>query len=153
MECTKGDRNMVGFYFFRKELILPLRSTGLLGCVLYFFRSVIPAQSVRLIFSSNFTVLTESGFGKVLAHRFGFQGKSENKFSSYERKAILKSWNPGALEKDFTHSKCSYSRGNCLFLPLSSLLAVRGFYFLSSACTGRRGFFHLHMSDWGSKPS
>lgn len=138
---------MVGFYFFMKDLILPIRSSGLFGGVLYFLRSILPAQAVKLIFSSNFFRLGNPHFGKEMAHRFGFQGKPENKFSLYERKAIPKSWNPEAIGHDFTYSKCSYSMGNCLFLPTLLLLAVRGFYFLSSRCTGSREFCHLWRSD------
>lgn len=137
---------MVGFYFFMKDLMLPIRSSGLLGSVLYFFRSILPAQAVKLIFSASFFRLKNPHFGKEMAHRFGFQGEPKNKFSLYERKAISKSWNPKVFEHDFTHSKCSYSMGNCLFLPPLLLLAVRGFYFLSSGCTGSREFCHL----WGS---
>lgn len=138
---------MVGFYFFMKDLILPIRSTGLLGSVLYFFRSAIPAQPAKWFFSSNFIGFTNPVFEKGMAHWFGFQGKPKNKFSLYEGKANPKSWNPEAFENDFTHSKCSFSMGNCLFLPALLLLAVRGFYFLSSRCTGRREFCHLCMSD------
>lgn len=129
-----------------KDLILPIRSTGLFGSVLYFFRSILPAQAVKLIFSAIFFRLENPHFGKEMAHRFGFQGKPQDKFSLYDGKAIPESWNPEAFEHDFTHSKCSYSRGNCVFLPSLLLLAVRGIYFLSSDCTGSREFCHLCMS-------
>ena len=117
---------MVGFYFLRKDLILSMRSNGLLGSVLCFFRSLLPAQAVKLIFSVNFISLKNLRFDKEMAHQFGFQGKPENKISLYERKAILRSWNPEAFEQDFTHSKCSYSKENCLYLSPLLLLTVRG---------------------------
>lgn len=119
---------MVGVYSFIKDLMLSMRSIGLIGRVLSFLRSVLPGQSVKWIFSTNLTGLTNPVFGTGMTQRFGFQGKFENKFSSYEGKDILKSWKPGVFENEFTHSKCSYSTGNCLFLLPLLLLTVRGLY-------------------------
>jgi hypothetical protein len=120
---------MVGFYFFMKDFIPPGRSISLFGCVMPFFRSTIPFQSLKLIFSVRFTGLKNSVLRTEMAHQFGFQGKSENKFSLYEGNRILKPLNPGTFGIDFTYSKCSYSRVNSLFLPSLLLLIVRGFYF------------------------
>lgn len=132
---------MVGFYFFMKDLILPIRSTGLLGSVFFLFRSELPAKSVKLIFSINYTGLKNPILGKEIAHQFGFQVKPENNFSSYEGKAIPKPWNPETFKCDFTHSKCSYSMGNCLFLPTLLLLAVRGVYFPLFQMYRKQGIF------------
>ncbi len=120
---------MVGLYFFMKDFMLPMRTIVLFWSFLSFFRSVRPQSALEWILSIHFTNLSNSFFGKILAQRSGFQGKFEDKFSSYEGKTILKAWKTKVFENDFTPSKCSYSGGNCLFLPALLLLTVRGDYF------------------------
>lgn len=138
---------MVGFYFFSKDLILPKRIISLFWSFLSLFGSVLPGGSVKWIFSANFPFRANPILDKEITQRSGFQGKFENKFSSYEDKTIPECWNTGIFERDFTTSKCSFSMGNCLFLFPFPLLAVRGLFLLSSGCTGSREFCHLYRSD------
>lgn len=120
---------MVGFYFFMRDLMLPMRTIVLFWSFLSFLRSFLPVQSVKWIFSAIFTSRTNPVFVKEITHQYGFQGEFENKFSLYDVKAFPKSLKQGAFENDFTYSMCSYSMGNCLFLSPLLLLAVRGLYF------------------------
>lgn len=129
LNTGKCERNMVGFYIFIKDLLLPRWSNSHLRSDLSFSVGVLPVQSVRCIYSPNHLGLVKPVFGKEKTQVFGFQRKHQNQFSSYEGKALSKNWISGVLENHFTHTKCSYSIGNCLFLPPLLLLAVRGFYF------------------------
>mgnify|MGYP003561840345 FL=1 len=129
MEYSENERNMVGFYIFLRDLMLPKRTILLFWSLLSFFRSVCPQDSLEQIFSTHFTNFSNSFFGKKIAQRSGFQRKFEDKYSSYEGKAIPKASKTKVFEHDFTPSKCSYSGGNCLFLFPLPLLVVRGLYF------------------------
>ena len=120
---------MVGFYIFLKDLMLPKRTIVLFWSFLSFFRSARPQGSLEWIFSTHFTNLSNSFFGKMITQRSGFQGKFEDKYSSYEGKAIPEASKTKVFEHDFTPSKCSYSGGICLFLFPLLLLVVRGLYF------------------------
>lgn len=120
---------MVGFYIFLRDLTLPKRTILLFWSLLSFFRSVRPHGSIEWIFSTHFTNLSNSFFKKSIAQRSGFQGEFEDKYSSYEGKAIPEASKTKVFEHDFTPSKCSYSGGICLFLFPLLLLVVRGLYF------------------------
>ena len=139
MEYSKNERNMVGFYIFLRDLILPKRTIVLFWSLLSFFRSVRPQGSLEWIFSTHFANLSDSFFRKIIAHRSGFQRKFEDKYSSYEGKDLPKAWKTNVFELDFTHSKCSYSGGNCLFLFPLLLLVVRGLYFTLFRMYGKQG--------------
>ena len=132
---------MVGFYIFLRDLMLPKRTILLFWSLISFFRSVCPQDSLEQIFSTHFTNFSNWLKGKIYsrAQRSGFQGEFEDKYSSYEGKAIPKASKTKVFEHDFTPSKCSYSGGNCLFLFPLLLLVVRGLYFTLFRMYGKQG--------------